>query len=553
VAIHYIDKLRWFSVKASAGSKYGGVTGAIKAHIEYISANSGERGRSGGVTCAGLDSRTWTDRAEAMLAKNGRAACAVKTCFALPVGVRGGEGVDLVREFFSTRPIFAKQWKTGGKKYTERCTLPPDHVGVAVHDGTGISGHENGHAHILIHPRSQDNRSITIRPSDLSLLHKEWVGFLTEKGFQIEYDPPDIKGPHIGPDKLRKDKQARDEYLDRLRLKYLNKMLQAVDKTDTRTEAFDMMNVENRVDLAALKALPMTEVLDKLGIEWKESGGRIFFEAVWRGERKASVSAQVIDGKWLFYDRGTGEGGSNIDLLCKAKGVNVQQAIEMLAGDFDCISAGYKAQKAAVEKKEPAAQGVVIAEYDRASESVEKMLKKHRGFSFDDIHKRGAKVLKVQMPDGSIKYNLGYKTESGWELKVAQVDGFKAVIGHKDLSYHPLKNSGEILVAESLFDAVAAQKLTGRECNILSLNSTRMAMRAIDRIIAEQPARVLLALDNDDDGKKTAALIRAACEKEGIRVETAWPAGEVVKDPCAALAQVSFMNTKNGVLTAPER
>jgi DNA primase len=79
-------------------------------------------------------------------------------------------------------------------------------------------------------------------------------------------------------------------------------------------------------------------------------------------------------------------------------------------------------------------------------------------------------------------------------------------------------------------------------------------IRAIERIVAERPAKVLLSLDNDGPGKAAAAEIAAACEAAGIRVETAWPmAGEQAKDPCAALAQVSFMNTKNGVLTAPER
>jgi DNA primase len=70
-------------------------------------------------------------------------------------------------------------------------------------------------------------------------------------------------------------------------------------------------------------------------------------------------------------------------------------------------------------------------------------------------------------------------------------------------------------------------------------------MRAIDKIVAEKPGRVLLALDNDGPGREAAAEIAAACEAAGIAVETAWPAaGEKAKDPCAALAQVSFTTTK---------
>ena len=561
MAIHYISDLKWFSQKRSSATKYNGVGDALKAHIEYIKRQQPRRGREAGVYTDGLDRKVWQQRCDDLLSKNKRSRVAAKTCFALPAEIDARTGAALVKEFFSTRSIFHEQFKRDGKKYTQRCTLPSNHIGVAVHDGFGISKHKNPHAHIVIFPRSKRGNSLDIQRQDLSRLHQEWREFLKEKSLVL-HDDPAGKGPHIGPRVLRYDKEAKDAYTNRLYAAYLSNLVELYEHEDKRFNILKEAGMGYIYDLEKIKSVSIEDLLSHENIAFDVMKDRIMFKAPWRDEKTASVSAQEIDGRWLFVDHGDKRHrGSMIDLVMQIKNISFQEALAYIDENIMSSAAVSRDQKkdSVKEKKKSAALSdkiQIVQMFDKMSAKSEAILKKERGLGWSDLYKRGARIAKVLFASsGKTSIKICYQNESGGhELKDVKTGGFSGVIGHKDLSYHALKNSDEILVAESLFDAVAAQKLTGRECSILSLNSTRLVIRAIERIVAERPAKVLLSLDNDGPGKAAAAEIAAACEAAGIRVETAWPmAGEQAKDPCAALAQVSFMNTKNGVLTAPER
>lgn len=544
MAIHYIANISWFSSKKSS-AKYNGVSDALKAHIDYIKREQPRPGREVGVYADGLDRKLWQQRCDDLLSKNKRSRVAAKTCFALPAEIDAKTGAALVKEFFSTRSIFHEQFKRDGKKYTQRCTLPEQHIGVAVHDGFGISKHKNPHAHIVIFPRSRRGNSLDIQRQDLSRLHQKWREFLLEKGFQL-HDDLTGKGPHIGPRILRYDKEAKDAYTNRLYASYLSNLVELHERETARYETIKEAGMGYIYDLEKIKSVSIEDLLSHEGIAFDVMKDRVMFKAPWRDEKTASVSAQEIDGRWLFVDHGDKRHrGSMIDLVMQIKNISFQEALAYIDQNIMSSAVVSRDQKkdSVKEKKKSAAalsdKIQIVQMFDKMSAKSEAILKKERGLSWPDLYKRGARIAKVLFASsGKTSIKICYQNDSGGhELKDVKPGVFSGVIGHKDLSYHALKNSDVLLVAESLFDAVAAQKLINHECSILSLNSTRLVMRAIDRIIAERPAKVLLALDNDGPGREAAAEIAAACRAAGIAVETAWPAGgESAKDPCQALA-----------------
>ena len=73
----------------------------------------------------------------------------------------------------------------------------------------------------------------------------------------------------------------------------------------------------NRKDeLTAIKLIPMVHVLKNLGVILEKHGTNVMFKAIWRNERKASVSIRsTASGFWCFVDHGSGTKGSNIDLV----------------------------------------------------------------------------------------------------------------------------------------------------------------------------------------------------------------------------------------------
>jgi hypothetical protein len=558
MAIHYIDNLRWFSPKRSS-AKYNGVSDALKAHIDYIKRQQPRRGREAGVYAEGLDRQLWQQRCDDLLSKNRRSRVAAKTCFALPLEIDARAGAALVQEFFSTQKIFHEQFKRDGKKYTQRCTLPAENIGVAVHDGFGISRHRNPHAHIVIFPRSRRGNSLDIQRQDLSRLHQKWREFLKEKGFQLRDDPAG-KGPHVGPDVLRHDKEARDAYTNRLYANYLSNLVELHEREDKRYETMKEAGMGYLYDLEKIKSVSIEDLLSHENIAFDVMKDRVMFKAPWRDEKTASVSAQEVDGRWLFVDHGDKQhSGSMIDLVMQIKNISFQEALDYINQNIMSSAVSRDQKKDSVKEKKKSVNALsdkmqIVKTFDKMSAKSEAILKKERGLSWADLYKRGARIAKILFAsNGKTSIKIFYQNDSGGhELKDAKPGVFSGVIGHKDLSWHPLKNSSDLLVAESLLDAVAAQKLIGKECSILSLNSTRMAGRAIDKIVAERPDKVLLSLDNDGPGREAATEIEAACKAAGIAVETAWPpAGEAAKDPCAALAQVSFTTSKRGVLTAP--
>lgn len=523
--IRYIGNLTHFSAGATAGTSYQGVREALKDHIDYIT-NSERKGRDS-VVVNGLDWDLWRERADRLLERNGTARIASKITLALPQDLAPEAGPDFVREFFSSVPIFNEQRKIGGKRRLKKVTLPREHIGVAVHQGRGKSGFLNPHGHTVIFPRSADGFSLDCSKSELKRLHSEWKKYLESCGYSIREDEEDTKGIHYGP-RLHYDQDAQAAYKNRVELARIVAARESVEK---------VMKGESRIDVEAMKRIPLTQILDRLGIEWKRDDKEVFFSARWRGDTRPSVSVQQIDGgRWLWHDHGTGKGGSAVDLVMVDRGMSYRDALRWIAGGagMSISSPRPPVIPAPVQVENGKEKFRVLKESSTASGKAPELLQEHRGLGWEEFSKAGGRLLKIGWASGKEGYKIGWKNRAGgWEVKDIREGIFSGCAGTKDISFHG-QESDTVLVAESLLDGLAAAKLNRIERPfVLSLNSVVLVGRAMEWIREKNPSNVLLALDNDKAGAEATATLEAGCYNAGLHGKTIfWGPG---KDPCRAL------------------
>ena len=74
--------------------------------------------------------------------------------------------------------------------------------------------------------------------------------------------------------------------------------------------------MDRQKELHRIKSIAPEIILSDLGIPFVKRPSYIEVPAVWRGEKRPSVSIQQNDlEEWLWHDFGTDEGGSWIDLV----------------------------------------------------------------------------------------------------------------------------------------------------------------------------------------------------------------------------------------------
>ena len=83
-------------------------------------------------------------------------------------------------------------------------------------------------------------------------------------------------------------------------------------------------------DIKELKRIPIADVARKYGIELKSGHGRLWGRL--RDENTPSFSINLS--KNLWYDFGSGKGGSAIDLVAEQEGISSKEAINKLAEMF---------------------------------------------------------------------------------------------------------------------------------------------------------------------------------------------------------------------------
>ncbi len=197
-SIHFRGEIKWFSPGSTKG-RFASVKDALKAHIRYIT-RLGEC-----VVSWNLDWAKWSNEVDRALAQRRDAKVACKFVIALPNTLTPQQGVELLKEFFTSEEIFHVRRRKSGRVSVR---LAEEDVGIAVHDSTGvISLQRNLHAHVIVTARpSSGIGTININKAGMRAFHHRWVSFLERKGFKVKTGQNKL--PHLGPQRLRSSKNA---------------------------------------------------------------------------------------------------------------------------------------------------------------------------------------------------------------------------------------------------------------------------------------------------------------------------------------------------------
>ena len=233
--IAYQSDLSWFSAKKTRG-RYSSPREALREHIQYITRPS---------ECAlshNLKLSDWLRRADSYLAQRKDARIAGKRIFALPNSLSPGEGLNLLKEFLTTRELFSI--RKDGKRM--KVKLNEDDIGIAIHDSKGLSGEKNLHAHVVFSPKvkkGDKEYSLNLTKAELKGLYREWESFLKSKGYHLRKSP--VKEPHYGPSRLRYDSRARGSYFHLSRAKRLWREAVEIEKLERMLERAVNIQVQN--------------------------------------------------------------------------------------------------------------------------------------------------------------------------------------------------------------------------------------------------------------------------------------------------------------------
>ena len=89
--------------------------------------------------------------------------------------------------------------------------------------------------------------------------------------------------------------------------------------------------MDRQKELHRIKSIAPEIILSDLGIPFVKRPSYIEAPAVWRGEKRPSVSIQQNDfGEWLWHDFGSDKGGSWIDLVIELYGWHYVTAVRFL-------------------------------------------------------------------------------------------------------------------------------------------------------------------------------------------------------------------------------
>lgn len=270
------------------------------------------------------------------------------------------------------------------------------------------------------------------------------------------------------------------------------------------------MNIER------LKQIPIVSVMARHGFDIvRQSGDAVFYFAPWRAERTASMKVSIKNN--LFIDFGDDNyRGSVIDLVMHLSHCDLQNALgwlEMFSGNIRAAPTSkmdFNKQNARLKRDQPdIPPAFMIKNISRLEDKkIKEYILHHRSIDID-IAQQFLKQMEIEHNlTHKIHRVIGMENESGgWEIRGIH-GNFKSCIGHKDFSFFDRKLEN-LLVVEGMFDLLSAitleKQLQLPKTNYLVLHSLSMVEKA--RKTMEGYSQVLLALDSDNAGRKSAKLL----------------------------------------------
>lgn len=251
-----------------------------------------------------------------------------------------------------------------------------------------------------------------------------------------------------------------------------------------------MMN-QNRLSFNEAKQIPIAEYLAGSGIEpAKIRGDDYWYYSPFREERTPSF--KVSNKLNLWYDHGTGEGGTILDLGAKLHQCSLSEFLERLSdGNYT-----FSFHRQPISEIKPENVLEVRSVQELQNQDLLQYLKT-RGISVD-VASRFCKEVDFSIRDKAYKA-IGFPNQSGaWELRNSW---FKGSSTPKDISV--LENgTGKLTVLEGFIDFLSLVQTRQKELqdvrlnsDFLILNSLRLLNRATPLLLKYKEINLLL--DND--------------------------------------------------------
>lgn len=266
----------------------------------------------------------------------------------------------------------------------------------------------------------------------------------------------------------------------------------------------NMTNNNNNIE--NLKALPIADYLHHIGINVPQRGNIC---ATWRGDSNPSVSINTTKNVW--YDHGTGEGGSVIDLVMRVEGCDFAEACRKLE-DFSFN----RSYTPITPKNEPRESCIVIDDVRELQHPALLRYLDERCIPIEIARMYCKQVHYHTKNNHDAKYfAIGFENnEGGWELRSPFFKG-----ATKKASTYINNDSYTLVIFEGFIDFLSYLAMPEGVipkvpfANFLILNSVTQAQKAVDRYKEIQPKwheyggqplyKIHYCLDNDPTGIDT--------------------------------------------------
>jgi len=253
--------------------------------------------------------------------------------------------------------------------------------------------------------------------------------------------------------------------------------------------------MDRQEELHRIKTIPPEVILEDLNIPFVKRPSYIEASAVWRGEKRPSVSIQQNDlGEWLWHDFGSGKGGSWIDLVIELYGWDYVTAVrflrrkyleeEELAFPEHSRRTPYRLSTVKVlEVKEVSHPALLKYLRERRIEKIPEWLR--------EVHwqVRDRKFFGIGVPtvggSWSVRNRLGK-----WTIREDRSASHSYTLIEKVSPY--------LAVFEGLFDALSWEQLNFEKADLLILNSLVNLEKALP--VLKRYEAVVLCFDNDESG-----------------------------------------------------
>ena len=306
-----------------------------------------------------------------------------------------------------------------------------------------------------------------------------------------------------------------------------------------------------RLEIELLKELDPEKVLSALGVEdYKEMNGYLLMHSPIRDDDRHpsfTVFYGTDVGYWIYKDHATGWKGSSIDLWQAVRNVDYITAVQEMRETFDLnllershLTQSLKRAIGERIKRQRAEQREKRQKLNSDREFTEKLA--HRILEVSDkitrpellkyLKKRGIERIPAwlkqiryfHIPTQREYYGLAVQNYSGaWNVRSTKGKYVILEEPSQKQTFSWIKrdeNNTKIAIVEGLFDALSLEQLaTKRDYDIVILNGVNNANNLLNSGILDQYETVVLLLDNDQEGIRTAEFLKERLEYEAKEVK----------------------------------